>query len=381
LTTPATTLTNASFEELVHHNANPCVSIFIPIDRRHPDDRRAHLALKSLIADARAQLKASGIDHIDDLLGPTEAVLERPVIAEHSGGVALFLSPGFAAELTLDVPVHAMATTGTRFTVGPLLSSLTHGPTAYVLTVGAENVALHRVDRAVWSDCHVADLPRSIEDALWYERDERMNSSHGGAPAGASGMSVVGHGSGAQDEDRKRRLTRYFQKVDDAVMHFLHDDPETPLVIAGTAPSVARYQLTARHHHIVAAPIGSPEEITPKELHQRVNELLEPLVMHRSDVLLERLATRTGTGLASSDLDELVVAAQQGRVSDLLVVSTHPVWISSSPPHDRLDTWEPGATDLINETVGEAWRHGARVHAVSPDRLPAGIQVAALYRF
>ena len=105
MTTLTTALTNASFEELVHHAAIPCVSIFIPIDRRHPDDRRAHLALKSLIADARAQLKASGVDDIDALLEPTEAVLERPVIAEHSGGLAMFLSPGFVAELMLDVPV------------------------------------------------------------------------------------------------------------------------------------------------------------------------------------------------------------------------------------------------------------------------------------
>ena len=112
-----------------------------------------------------------------------------------------------------------------------------------------------------------------------------------------------------------------------------------------------------------------------------MNELLEPLVMHRSDKLLERLATRAGTGLASADLAELAIAAQQGRVSDLLVASTDPVWFAPSTPPDRLDAWEPGATDLINETVSEACRHGARIHAVSPERLAPDIQVAALYRF
>ena len=250
-----------------------------------------------------------------------------------------------------------------------------------MLTVGAENIALHRVDGIVWSECHVADLPRSIEEALWYERDERTSGSHAGAHVGAGRMSVIAHGSGAQDEDRKRRLARFFHKVDDAVMHFLHDDPETPLVIAGTVPSVARYQLTTRHHHIVAAPIGSPEEITSTELHQRVNELLEPLAMQRNEVMLERLAVRASTGLASSDMTELVVAAQQGRVSDLLVASTMPVWAAASPPYDRLDAWQPGATDLINEIVGEAWRHGARIHAVPAERLAEDVQVAALYRY
>ena len=219
-----TTLTTTSFDALARHSATPCVSIILPIDRRHPDDRRAHIELKSLIASARAQLKAMDTPDIDDLLEPTEMVLQRTVIAEHSGGLAMFFAPGFAAEFAIDAPVQALATTGSRFTIGPLLSSIESSPTCYVLTVGAENVALLRLDRTRWSVCDVPDLPVSVEDALWYERVERMSSSHAGGPIGRGGMSIIGHGSGAQDEDRKERLIRFFQKVDDAVLHFLHSD-------------------------------------------------------------------------------------------------------------------------------------------------------------
>ena len=116
-----TTLTTMSFDALARHSATPCVSIILPIDRRHPDDRRVHLELKSLIASARAQLKAMDTPDIDDLLEPTEMVLQRTVIAEHSGGLAMFFAPGFAAEFAIDAPVQALATTGSRFTIGPLL--------------------------------------------------------------------------------------------------------------------------------------------------------------------------------------------------------------------------------------------------------------------
>ena len=252
-----TSLTTPSFDALARHTATPCVSIIQPIDRRHPDDRTDHLELKSLVASARAQLEAMGTPGIDDLLEPTESVLQRTVIAEHSGGLALFFAPGFAAEFAIDVPVQALATTGTQFTIGPLLSTVEDGPTCHVLTVGAENVALARLDRTRWSVCEVPDLPASVDEALWYERDERMSSSHAGGPVGAGGLSIIGHGSGAQDEDRKERLTRFFQKVDDAVLHFLHNDLETPLVVAGTAPTVARYQGITRHHRVVAAPVGT----------------------------------------------------------------------------------------------------------------------------
>ena len=376
-----TTLTAASFDALARHTAMPCVSIILPIDRRHPDDRRAHLELKSLIASARAQLKVMDTPCIDDLLEPTETVLQRTVIAEHSGGLALFLAPGFVAEFTIDESVQALATTGSQFTIGPLLSSIENGPTCHVLTVGAENVALLRLDRTRWSVCEVPDLPRSVEEALWYERDERMSSSHSGGPVGAAGMSIIGHGSGAQDEDRKERLARFFQKVDDAVLHFLHSDLETPLVLVGTTPSVARYQGITRHHWVIAAPIGSPEELTTRELHQRVEELIEPVQAKGDDVLFERLATRLGTGLASTDLEELTATAAEGRVSDLLVASTRPRWGQATRPAKFLDEWEPGAIDFVNRVISEAWRHGARMHRVAPERLPDGSPLAALYRY
>ena len=376
-----TTLTTKSLDTLARYTATPCVSIILPIDRRHPDDRKVHLELKSLIALVREQLKAIDTSDIDDLLEPTETVLQRTVIAEHSGGLAMFLAPGFAAEFAIDASVEALATTGSQFTIGPLLSSLENGPTCYVLTVGAENVALLRLDRTRWSVCEVPDLPASVDEALWYERVERMSSSHSGGPVGAAGMSIIGHGSGAQDEDRKERLARFFHRVDDAVLHFLHSDLETPLVVAGTAPTVARYQHTTRHHQVIAAPVGSPEELTTSELHQRVEEVIEPVLAKRDDVLFERLTERLGTGLASTDLNELIGATAQGRVRDLLVASTAPRWVQPTQPAEYLEQWEPGATDLVNDIISEAWRHGARMHLVPPERLPEGSPVAALYRY
>ncbi len=72
-----TLITAASFDALARHTASPCVLIILPIDQGHPDDHRVHLELKSLIASARAQLKAMDTADIDDLLEPTEAVLQH----------------------------------------------------------------------------------------------------------------------------------------------------------------------------------------------------------------------------------------------------------------------------------------------------------------
>ena len=89
----------------------------------------------------------------------------------------------------------------------------------------------------------------------------------------------------------------------------------------------------------------------------------------------------TTTGLASADLGDIVTAAEQGRVSDLLVASITPRWRVPGESNDLRDGWQPGAIDLVNVSICEAWRHGASMHGVSAQRLPDGVPIAALYRF
>jgi hypothetical protein len=208
-----------------------------------------------------------------------------------------------------------------------------------------------------------------------------MSGSHAWGPVGGGHLATIHHGSGGQDEDRKARLDRFFRKVDETVLEFMKGDVETPLVVAGTRPMVARYQRISRHHKLIEAPVGSPEELTTSELHQRVSEVIEPFLAKSDDVLFDKLAPRLRTGLASTDLDELLGAAAQGRVSDLLVASTTPRWGRRTQPAKYLEQWEPGATDFVNGVLSEAWRHGARIHRVPPDRLPEGSPLAAFYRF
>jgi hypothetical protein len=226
-----------TFDVLVRHRADPCVSLVVPVDRRHPDERASHLLLKQLVADARTRLTAAGVSGIDEILGPTDEVLQRPLLAEHSGGLGLFLSRGYAAEYPIDTAVEASVVIDDRFSVGPLLSGVATAPTCHALTLSADHVGLWQVSGLRWTRCDVPDLPQSVDETLWYERVERASGSHAGGPVGAAGMSIIGHGSGAQEEDRKERLARFFQIVDDAVMHHLRADPDGLLVVL---PSAAR---------------------------------------------------------------------------------------------------------------------------------------------
>ena len=228
------------------------------------------------------------------------------------------------------------------------------------------------VPEGVWPECSVPELPTSLDDTLWFERSERMSSGHSGGPVGATGMSMIGHGSGAQDEDRKDRMSRFLHKVDEAARHYLRSCPNETLVVAGAQTVVALYQKVSRHQHVLSAPIGSPHELSRREIRERVAALVAPVFAHAHDDALGRLGELLGTGLAGTDIEELAEAAATGRIGDLLVASTAPVWVMPPKRSEILHEWQPGATDVINDIICDGWRHGANTHRCAATNSPKG---------
>ena len=288
----------------------------------------------------------------------------------------MFCAPGFAREIELDHVLDPLAVVGHRFEVARLLPALGHGESFYVLTVGAENVGMSVVNDFGWDACDVPDLPKSIEEGLWFEKIDRTSTTHG-ATRGEGGRRTIHHGKGAQNEDRKRRMGRFLRLVDDRVVAYLAS-ASSPLIVTGTAPVVAMYEQVTRYANVVPVPIGSPEEITPSELHQKIDLVIDAEISHQNDQIVAHFASLMGTGRASGDLTELLSAAETGRVATVLVASTAPVWVRAGQPENVLPEWEEGSEDLVNRVVVEASRRGAEVRVV--DSLPRELTVAGIFR-
>lgn len=332
--------------------------------------------LKSLIARTRLQLGGLRRPDIDALLAPAEELLEQDTIGRHSGSVAIFIAPRWSRTLEVDVALEPLAIVADRFEIAPLLPALERGLKCYVLTVGADHISLSLVTDVGWDLCSVPDLPRSVDETLWYEKGERHTSTHSSSSS-AGGRAAIHHGSGAQNEDRKRRLGRFLRLVDDRVNAFTAGSA-APLVVAGTAPVVAIYEQVSRHARLIPAPIGSPEALTPAELHRKVDEIIDTALADANASAVEQLAALLGTGRASGDLHELCAVAPTGRIASLLMVAPAPIWAIGGDPSRVVAEWQDGAEDILNRMVVDARRLGAQLYVV--DSLPAGLVVAGIYR-
>lgn len=380
------TITLTRLLELARRNGSPAVSIQVPIDRSHPDDRVEHDTLDRLLDAARRRLRAQRVD-ADALLAPVLEAFERRVISEHGSGVAFFVGGGTSAEIAVGQRLDPLLVIGERFEIAPLLPSVDRSIGGHLLSLDVDHVRLHHIGGAALHECHVSDLPSSVDEALWFERSERHRSSHSENVSGRGGVIRRTHGTGAQHEDRKARLERFFHIVDHAVLHHIGDDRSHPLVLAGPGPVVARYRALTRHPWTTPLEVGSTARLPLDELRRQVADAVAG--DESVDDVLERFGARLGTGLAGADLAEIVEAAAQGSVATLLVGSTEPWWARWPDSVERLDVPVGGApivdlprdaVDLVNLAVSDALRTRATVHLVPPERVPGG-PLGAIYRY
>jgi hypothetical protein len=177
------------------------------------------------------------------------------------------------------------------------------------------------------------------------------------ADRGGAGGRAVFHGSG--DDDAKRLVLQHFHRVDQALREVLGASP-APLVLAGVRYLQALYHQANTYPHLLTAGIdGSPRDMSPNYLHHRAWTLVEPVLRGQEAAAASAYRALHGTGHTSTEPDEVLTAAQQGRVETLFLSTDAPglrtsvdagLWIllgEKPSPGDQLDLarrWRPCGT-------------------------------------
>src|SRR5690606_27669341 len=158
------------------------------------------------------------------------------------------------------------------------------------------------------------------------------------------------HGDDPRDLD-KERIGEFFRRVEGALRSMVHGS-RRPLVLAGVEYLHPIYRSSSGYDGIVEEGIhGNVDEMSLDDLHSRAWACVEPLVRARIERARERFFDLTGTGLASSELDQVVPAACQGRVETLFVASGAHRWGYYVPEEGRVELdveGRNGSTDLLN---------------------------------
>lgn len=382
-------LSRAELEALMGPRRGLCVSIYAPMVRAGHETQQNPIRFKNLVRRAGEALEERGLapKEAERFLAPAAALLDDNPFWQHQGsGLAVFVADGLLRHYRLPVEVRELAVVEDRFHLKPLLPMLSGDGRFYVLALSQKRVRLLEATRHSVREIDLGDLPTSLNEAVGYEVEEAHLQFHTGTPrrTGEATRSAVFHGHGGGEEDAKLEIQKFFNLLDRGVGSLV-EDRKAPLVLAGVEFLFPLYRQVSDVPHLIEGGVaGNPDELSAEELRERAWPLVEPVFARAQEEAEGRFRELLGTGQASSHLDEVVTAAHDGRVDTLFVALGRRRWGSFDPARRAVELAEhngPGTEDLVDLAALQTLLNGGTVHAVAPDRVPQGGEVAAVYRY
>lgn len=373
-------LTRADFESLVESREGVHVSLFMPTQRGGREAEADRLRWKNLLTAAESALLEEGRPkhEVARILKPAwDLHGDARTWNAMADGLACWLRDGEMQSYRVPVELPALAAVGESFIIGPALPMLTD-QTFLVLALSQKQVRVLRGSRTRVGELDLPDVPRAFEDVFEAEGPQSDNVPRPNA-SGYTGAGTVFYGSGALDNVHKEDVTEFFRMVSDGVhRHVAHRT--LPMVLAGLPEWVAVYRDVNRYPHLLDRAVErNPDDLTDEQLRDAAWALVEERLAAQARALLDRLGEQRGRGAGAVGAEQVLEAAQEGRV-DTMLVTPDGCWPGSSGIEVvRLNGMTQDPCELVDAAAMATLRTGGQVRVV--EELPDEVHAAAVLRY
>lgn len=363
----------------------PHVTVAVPSTALPSERQENEIRLKNAIAEADAQLQTLGLDdrRRGAVLGPLIEARDGGTFWPEEpldGGLAAYTTGSGLTRITLPQRPRELTVVGWRFHLKPVLQakSLT-GPFA-LLAISQNDVRLFEGDCRGLRQLDLAGrAPRSLEESAGHDLTE-PNLQHHAGHRGSSEAIYHTHGGGKDDVTPE--LKRFLREVDSAVQDLL-PHRETPLLLAGVESLLALYRQVSDLPGILEDELhGNVEHISAAALYERARELVEHRHVQDDRDAAVTLADEVGSGSAIDSIDAALLAALEGRVSEIVVAGDREDWgYVDEGAHEVRHRDELPREDLLDRAAVETWLHGGRVRVLPAEALPGERLICASLRY
>jgi len=364
-----------------------CVSIYLPTQRTG-DVEQSVIGLKNLLREAEDRLRALGIRQPEaaGLLGRPKALLDDPLFWHGQSDVlALFVSSGTFKYFRLPYRLEENVVVGDRFYLSPLLPLFSADGIFYVLGLSQNRVRLLQCSRDGARELAPEVLPEGLADVLQYDVFSKNLQFRSGPSQGASGAgNAMYHGHGEGKDTEKDNLVRFIREVDHGLNEALKDE-QAPLILAGVEYMRSLFREVTSYPFVLEGGVqGNPDQSSPSELQSRAWPLVQEHFTRERLEALDLFNQAHAHGLTASLIEDVVMSAEDGRVSALFVGLGVHRWgrfDSANRVVEVHDSYQPGDEDLVDAAVEKSLMTGAAVYVVPAEQVPNGECVAALLRY
>ncbi len=382
-------ISRGELRALLTADGEPAVSIYMPTHRTG-DILQDPIRLKNLLRVAEERIVNSGVRPPEAvrLLAPAQNLLPDTYFWQHqSDGLALFIAPGVFHSYRVPQAFPELLVIGRRFHVKPLLPLFSTDGLFYVLALSQKRVVLLQCTRDSMRQITPESVPESLAEALRYDQPEKQTQIHevGSAiPALGGKPAATFHGAGVSADYEKTNILRFFQMIDRGLHEVLREE-NAPLVLAAVEYLHPIYRQANTYQHLIREGIeGSPQDAKLEVLHQEAWRLAEPYIMRDINEALTQYQGASGTGRAVSDVEQVVLASWDKRVSVLFVAADTQQWgmfDQEKRAARLLEKQEPGSEDLLDFSAAHTLINGGAVYTLEPEKVPDRNPAAALLRY
>lgn len=379
-------LTRQSLTELMSAQQPPCLSLYQPTQRHHPDNQQDRIRYRNLLKElerlVRQQHPAADTR---GLLVPLEALAEDAEFWRHTlDGLAVLRSQSLFRVFRLQRTVAELAVVTDSFHTVPLRRLLQSADRYQVLGLSLDSIQLFEGDRDTLDEIEPApEVPRSISAALGSELTEPHHtvSSYGGV---GSGHRPMHHGQGGKKDEADNDTERFFRAIDRAVLEHHSRPTGLPLILAALPEHHARFRKISHNPFLVDACVSiHPSAVSSRELRAHAWQAIEPQYKARQNELADQFERAKSHQLGSDDLVQVAQAAAAGRVATLLIEADRHIagrLDSATGKIERADFDHPQVDDLLEDLAALVEHMGGQVVVMPTQQIPGKSGLAATFR-
>lgn len=374
--------------ELLKTHQTPCISLYMPTGRRHPENLQDALHFKNLITEAREKgVALTGKREMQPLLDRLTPMIDDHDFWMHSlDGVAVFVSPGMFLVIRLQEPVTdyvGVSVTG-KFYLKPLLRIFQAADRFQALALTRTDVRLFEGNRFRFDEIRMAPgVPKNMVDALGSEitPPHQTVASFGGADGGGS----MRHGHSSRKDEEELDNERFFRAVDRAITEFHSTPSGLPLVLAALPEHQSLFREVSHNPKLIEDGVDvDPRLISSDELRLLAWEALEPRWTMRIDEAVARYEEYRSKSLGEDDPFLVAKAAASGKVWTLLLDSEKRYAGTLDPATGKIVPAKddsPTAEDVLEELALLVLENGGEVLVLPSEKMPSLTGVAAIFRY
>jgi hypothetical protein len=377
-------LTTGHLLALLADHEPPCISLYQPTHRHHPDNQQDPIRFKNLIRRIEGSLRQEyPTRDVRGLMEPFQELAANGPFWNHTrDGLAILAGPGVLNVFQTQRSLPELAVVADSFHIKPLLRYLQSADRFQVLALTRDSAMVFEGNRyALDAEPITDDFPSRRGQVVQPARTEPGVSVASSSAGVGSPKMLYGHGEGKDDIDTEK----FFRAVDRAFAAQFSKPSGLPLVLTALPEHRALFRRISQNPLLLADGVnGNPESLLEDELRQQAWQVLEPHYLARLEGLKENYRTAAARQASSADLSDVAKAAVAGRVGTLLVEADRiiPGVIDRTSGAIRPGDLEfPQVGDMLDDLAELVLVKGGEVVVVPTERMPTPSGLAAVYRF